>query len=581
MGRVNKKSGFTIVELVVTMAVSAIIVTSIVGAVAFFITNTAMTNTRNRVHTDLQASFQKIASYVRSSDNVLLYNWGPDDNAPTVKIDAADATKVPGPDSVPADDNYKYYWRSTDKQLVMAQPSRDASGKPIYTNPANNDYSGPRDSTVLYLKNGALYERNVYTSQSANTTLTCAGTSTIGGCPSDIKVVDNVKNFAVTYYNSTGVEIPSSLPDGSGGTINNYNARKLAKAVKIDLTLETIVNDRKVTVSDVSTVSFRTGYIAGSTVIGSNNGSGVGTGAEAPPWSLAGNMYFGPGGLVLSSIASMTGPGVNIIGKLATNNLSGLNAGKITVGNKACGSVPTWPTVCPTEPISGTVPWGWPTIVGDICATGQTTTTNMQTVRPNCVAPPITMPMYDRQTFIDSMKTQQPANNGSCSLTNFTAKTLGPDIMYNGSLTNDYFFCKMKIKGNIYVKGDFLSNTALTLAVDESVGLKRPVVVVDGNISMGILNQITLNSYGTGIDFISFGSANANCLTIPTCSDRSDPAYLYNSYNKPTIILGGLLQAQGSSYYSYYGSISMGLSALTGNVSGQTVVIDGGRVVGS
>lgn len=569
------------------MAVSSIIATSVIGAVAFFINNSSQMNTRNAMHTELQAGFQRIASYIRSSDNVLLHNMSPDDNAPTVKIDAANTTKVPGPEAIPADDDYRYYWRSTDKQLVMAQPSRGVNGKPIYTNPSSNDFSGPRDSTVLYIKDGTLYMRQIYTNQSASTTLACAGTNSIGGCSDkDTKIIENIKvvggvpQFTVTYYDGAGVAIPESIPDGANPPINNYNARKLTKAVRIDMTLEKTLGDRRVEVKDTSTISFRTGYVPGSTAIGSDNGAGVGTGTTAPPWSMAGNMYAGPGGLHMPGFGSITGIGLNVIGKMTVNTWSNIGTQTapmtVTVGNQACGTAPSWPTLCGTPPITGMSQYAT-SIYGRVCATGQVIGTGMANtgLQAGCTAPQVFMPTYDRQTFLDSMKTQQPAINGSCSLTNFTPKTLGPDVVYNGSLTNDWLLCSMKIKGNIYIKGDFTSNSFITMTVDESVGLKRPIIVLEGNVNFNSIGQkIIPNSYGTTVDFISFKSSNSNCLTTPACRDRTDPTLLFNSHNTNTINVQGL-NAPGSTFYSYYGGVSIGALATIGAISGQTVTVNG------
>jgi hypothetical protein len=585
MNRVEKQAGFTVIELVVVMTVSTIIVGSLIGAVALFISNVALTNTRNGIPVDLQAGLQKIATIIRNSDNVLLYNLTPDVNAPLAKV--GEAANVPGPPSDPTDNDYRYFWRSTTNQLILSQPSRDASNQPIYTDPTNGDFTGPRDSIILYGRGTALYERIVYSTQSVSSTLTCSDTSQIGGCTTDIKLVDNIKvvngvpQFSVTYLDSAGVAIPATLPNGT----SNYNARKLTKAIKVDLTLEATVGTRKVTSHDTSTISFRNGYAPGSIVIGSTSAA-VGTGATAPPWSMAGNMYVGPGGLSLGSLTNVTGVGLNVIGRIGLSGFSQIgNASSpmtLTVGNLACGTPPNWPTLCGTQPISGLGNLGT-SIYGTICATGQTTTsyTYSTGVKVGCVAPAITMPTYDRQTFIDSMKSSRPSNTGSCDLTNFTPKTLGPDVVYTGSLTFNYLFCQIDLKGNIYVMGDFVSSNALNFRVDDSVGTKRPIVLVDGNIAFtSLLESIVPNSYGTGVDFISFGSANANCLTIPACRDRTDPTYLYNSYNKPTISIGPI-SAPGSTFYSYYGAVSVGTFATTGAVSGQTVSVNSATVSGN
>ncbi|MCA9324876.1 hypothetical protein KDA23_02295, partial [Candidatus Saccharibacteria bacterium] len=568
-------------ELLVAMAISSVVVASGIGAVTFFIDNLSLVSTRNNLSANLQAGLQKTAGVIRSSDNVLLYNLEPDNNAPTVK--AGESANVPGPPSVPADDDYRYYWRSTSSQLVVSQPSRDASDAPIYTDSAKGDFTGPRDSIVWYIKDNTLYQRTVYSSQSASSTQTCGGTSTTGGCSSDIKLVENIQlvggvpQFFVTYLDGAGVPIPATLPNGS----SNYDSRKLTRAVKIDMRLEVIVGERKVVSHDTLTVSFRKGQIPGATVIGDTSG-GVGK-PPAPPYEMTG-MYIGPGGLTMASLTNFTGSQLNVKGRISMSTFAQIGAGgaptTLNVGNQACGTPPNWPTVCGTQPIAGPGSLGT-TIYGRVCATGQTTGTAMYNtgLQLSCTSPPIELPTYDRVTFMNSMKTEKSGNNGSCDVVNFSPKTLGPDVLYNSSLVNNYLLCTMAITGNIYIKGSFVSAQPLTMYVSESVGTKRPLVVVEGGIYLSAFNRIIPNSYGTGVDFISFASSNANCLTTPACSDRTDQSYLYNSQGVAAITIDAST-VTGSTFYAYYGRVNLGAFTTTGGVSGQSVFLNAASVYG-
>jgi len=538
--------------------------------------NTALMGTRNGLPVDLQAGLQKVASIVRNSDNVLLYNLAPDDNAPTVKV--GEAGSVPGPPEVSGDDDYRYFWRSTDRQLVLSQPSRTASGAPIYEDPAQGDFTGPRDSTVLYLKGKALYQRTVYDGAGAGNTLACPGVSEAGGCDDDIKLLDNIKIeggvplFSVTYLDGAGVPIPATLPSGQ----DNYHARKTTKAIKVDVTLEITRAGKAITYQDTSTTSFRKEHVPGSFF----TNPGTGNVGVAPPYTMSG-IYVGPGGLTLSGLSSfVTGSGLNVMGRVAIGGWSGLGTlavpMNVFVGNQACGTPPDWPTSCaPTQPITGLTGHGV-AVYGNVCATSQITSTNMSNpgLQPGCVSPQVNLPTYDRQAFVSSMKQQQSPSNASCSLLNFSAKKLGPDVQYVGSIEQAFIFCSLTVRGNVHVMGDFDVGSLTTIYVDDSVGMNRPIVLVDGDINMDFANNVVPNSYGTGIDFISFGSANASCLTTPACRDRTDMSVLYNSYNTPTVSLNWV-SAPGSTFYSYYGAVNVGFGSNISGVAGQTVTIGG------
>jgi prepilin-type N-terminal cleavage/methylation domain-containing protein len=581
MKRESKRQGFTIIELVITMTVSSIIILSMVGTVTFLITSTAVLGTRNGLPGDLQAGLQRIAGTIRNSDNVLLYNLAPDDNAPIIK--AGEAANVLGPPEVPADDNYRYFWRSTTHQLVLAQPSRDTNDSPIYNDPINGDFTGPRDSIVLYIKDKALYQRSVYDAQSATDTSTCAGSTETGGCNSDIKLVDNIKlvsgvpQLNITYLDVAGVPIPATLANGT----NNYQARKLTRAIKIDLTLESMQGTQAITAHDTSTISFRTGDITSMAEI---PGLVIGTGSGSAPAYSLNRIVVGPGGLAVGYNSRIRGSILNVQGRITMNESSRIGAPStpttVTAGKLSCGTPPHWPSLCSGEPITGLwspSSYNGGIIYGNVCATGQVTATGMSNpgLQPGCTPPPVTMPTYSRQTFINSMKSQQPSSNGSCSWLNFSPKTLGPDVTYTGSLTSDNVFCIQRIKGNIYVMGNFILSQFNQIIVDESVGTKRPIVVVDGNISFDLGTTVIPNSYGATVDFISFGSSNANCLTTPACSDRTDLSLLHNSHNKPTISLTGSL-VPGSTFYSYYGAVNVTYDgANVGAVAGQTVTLNG------
>jgi hypothetical protein len=93
----------------------------------------------------------------------------------------------------------------------------------------------------------------------------------------------------------------------------------------------------------------------------------------------------------------------------------------------------------------------------------------------------------------------------------------------------------------VYITGNLDIGGAATIRVADSVGTRRPVVVVDGTINSAGSGQIIANSSGTGIHFISFRS-NAPCN--PNCTSISGTE-LRNTQNLQTVNVGGAANLPG------------------------------------
>lgn len=120
--------------------------------------------------------------------------------------------------------------------VVLATMARDVNGNSI-----NNTHPGYADSIIYYVRDGNLFRRIVAANQTGNryTTLTCTLTPT-GGCPTDEKVLENLKSFNVTLY--TENETATSNP-------------QLAKSIKLEIKLEVQKSGQALTQS--STLSSR------------------------------------------------------------------------------------------------------------------------------------------------------------------------------------------------------------------------------------------------------------------------------------------------------------------------------------
>jgi hypothetical protein len=135
--------------------------------------------------------------------------------------------------------------------------------------------------------------------------------------------------------------------------------------------------------------------------------------------------------------------------------------------------------------------------------------------------------------------------------------------------------CEVTIYGDAYITGNFDLGGSAKITVAESVNTTRPVVVVDGTITVGGSGRIIANSKGTGIHFVSFKSS-ATCSPACTTVTGTD---LYNSKNLTTVNIGGAVNLPGMIFQAYWGKLVLGGSGSVGSVVGQTLDLSGAGTV--
>lgn len=303
------------------------------------------------------------------------------------------------------------------------------------------------------------------------------------------------------------------------------------------------------------------------------------------------SVFSGPGGLILGGSANITNSQVFVGGTITLNGASKIgtpsNPLSVDVANSACpkGSNPgsTYPSVCNdgSQPISLAYSTN---IYGSVCATGQTTTgpnNNIQGgnggsgLKPGCTAPAVTQPTYSRQAQISAVTTTASGTNNSYVCQNYPFNRTWPtnlELTGNVSIASS---CNVTISGNAYITGNLNIGGAAKITVADSVGTNRPVVIVDGTITVGGSAAMIANSSGTGIEFISFkstASCNPNCTTV-TGTD------LKNSQSLQTINIGGSVNLPGMIFQSYWSELTLGGSGNVGAVAGQTVNLSGAGTV--
>jgi len=315
-------------------------------------------------------------------------------------------------------------------------------------------------------------------------------------------------------------------------------------------------------------------------------------GTESPGYSV----QTGPGGLILAGGSSITNSDVYVNGYITMAGAAkiGTNAqpSNVHVANYRCplGANPgaSFPMQCPgTGTSANPITLAWSTyIYGTTCATGQTSTgpnpsgnilpgSTGSGLVAGCTAPPVSQPTYDKAAHMAAVTTTAAGTNNTyvCASWPFN-RTWPAHLKLTGNVTIASS-CNLVITGDAYITGDLTMGGAATITIADSVGTTRPVIVVDGKITMGGSARILANASGTGAQFISFkssASCNPNCTTV-TGND------LYTSMNTETVNVGGAVNLPGMIFQAYWGKITLDGSGNLGAAIGQTVDMDGAGTV--
>lgn len=332
-------------------------------------------------------------------------------------------------------------------------------------------------------------------------------------------------------------------------------------------------------------------------------------GTSAPGYSVT----TGPGGLILGGSANITNSEVYVNGTISMSGTARIGSDSVPstvhVANIACptGATPgsTYPTLCSgTQPIK--IPdWSTTAIIGTVCATGQTQSKFPNTSNNNnapqiragssggsglqagCTAPTVGTPTYDRSAQISAVTTTSTVTTtdkktGQVNNTDNTYtcqswpydRSWPANLKLNGNVTIDGS-CNVTVNGNVYITGNLTIGGASKLTVSSSAGTTRPVIIVDGTITLGGSAALLANGNGTGMEFISFKSS-ASCS--PSCTSLSGND-LKTSQGLQTVTIGGGVNLPGMIFDAYWGKITITGSGNIGSAIGQTVDMNGAGTV--
>lgn len=318
------------------------------------------------------------------------------------------------------------------------------------------------------------------------------------------------------------------------------------------------------------------------------------------------SVYGGPGGLIMGGSASINNSDVYVNGGIDLTQNGGTSRigsdqspANVNVANIQCPTTggSTYPTLCTSGQPIKISDWSSVSIIGTICATGQTQskfpnsqynnnkaqiragTSGGEGLKVGCVAPEVSPPTYDRSAQIAAVTTTKSATDSDINCSSWRnpdgfTRTWPANLKITGNVSASSS-CNLTITGNVYITGNLDMSGAAKIRAADSLGTTRPVVIVDGTINLSGAASLIANSSGTGIEFISFkstASCNPNCTNL-TGND------LKNSQGVTTVSLGGGSSAPGMMFQSYWGKIVVTGSGNVGSVAGQTIDLSGAGTV--
>lgn len=180
-------SGVTLIELLVTCTIVAVLSVVMVNFLGDWVAQHAVSSTRTALLSDAQNALDTISDTVRLSSSADQNNRWQDQYAP----------------GAPSN---QLSWQSDVDTLVLATAVVDTSNNIVFSDPAN--YTSQKNNTVYYLQNGTLYQRVLAAPVANNKSkTTCPVGSATASCPADKTLAKSVQTFAVKYYDNLNQEV--------------------------------------------------------------------------------------------------------------------------------------------------------------------------------------------------------------------------------------------------------------------------------------------------------------------------------------------------------------------------------------
>lgn len=184
--KLNNQSGFTLVELIISMVVLTVVSAAVVSFTVSKTIQTARDSTRADLLNDAQIGLDRMANDIRLSSKADNTNRWADVNGPI--------------------SGNSYSWQSSSNTLVLASSAQDSNGNILFDDKA--DYITTKNNFIYFLQNGTLYKRTLAAPATGNSAVTsCPSANASASCPADKTILTNVSSLTILYYDTLNQQV--------------------------------------------------------------------------------------------------------------------------------------------------------------------------------------------------------------------------------------------------------------------------------------------------------------------------------------------------------------------------------------
>ncbi len=213
-----KESGYTLVELLVTMIVIGILSLTLANFIVTWLQAASLSQARTDLLTTAENALDTVTNDIRLSGSADDNNRWPD-------------TYGPGG---------QFGWQSSNQVLVLAKAATDSQNSVIFSDPVK--YITQKDDEIYFRSGTTLYRRTLASTDANDAAVTtCPAANATADCPADKVVATGVSSFSATYYDADEqIVTPSD-----------------ARSVQLAITISKPINGKTVSASYDTRMVFR------------------------------------------------------------------------------------------------------------------------------------------------------------------------------------------------------------------------------------------------------------------------------------------------------------------------------------
>lgn len=207
-------------ELIVATAITSVLVVGIMTFLTTTMVNNSVRNARADLLREAQLTLDVLTKDIRLSANV----------------DAAN--RLEDPNSPDEGEEEGFGWISDSDTLVLATAVEDTNRNIIFQDEAH--YITEKNNIVYYVQDGNLYKRTIAADIPDNRlTTTCPESAASSSCRADTKLVQNVQEFSIRYFDTLDQEVDPDNARSVEATLS-LSRKRFGRDVAVKYTTRTV-----------------------------------------------------------------------------------------------------------------------------------------------------------------------------------------------------------------------------------------------------------------------------------------------------------------------------------------------------